>query len=206
MRSTRLTTVLSAAVFISLPAARGMAQVKVTTSTGEVSVFTQKNLVDHLIVGDSIEVEMAQLAASRTQNTAVRDYANMLLTDHKAHLENLRKIAAEHDVGRQASASDTSNIEGIRALTSLRAMAADSGFDNAFIRGQIEDHKKDIVAIKMFGGAAKDDDLKEDIKHTMPLLERHLARAREVAAQLGLPSDTTGTPGAASTTTKKPNE
>ena len=183
-----------------------MAQVKVTTSKGEVSVFTEKNLVDHLIVGDSIELEMAQLAASRTQNTAVRDYANMLVTDHKAHLENLRKIAAEHDVGRQASASDTSNIEGIRGLTSLRAMAADSGFDNAFIRAQIEDHKKDIVALKMFGGAAKDDDLKEDIKHAMPLLEHHLARAREVAAQLGLPADTTGTPGAASTTTKKPNE
>jgi hypothetical protein len=39
------------------------------------------------------------------------------------------------------------------------------GFDREFIRQQIEDHKQDLIALKMFGGAAKDDDLKEDIKH-----------------------------------------
>lgn len=44
-------------------------------------------------------------------------------------------------------------------------MAADSAFDRVFIRQQIEDHKQDLIALKVFDGAAKDDDLKEDIKH-----------------------------------------
>jgi putative membrane protein len=184
-----------------MPAVRGMAQVKVTTSTGDVVTYTEKNLVDHMIVGDSIELEMAHLAVARTQNTAVRDFANMLINDHKAHLENLRKAASEHDVGRQALASDTSGAQMIRELTNLRSMAADSGFDNAFVRGQIEHHKQEIVALKMFGGAAKDDDVKDDVKHVMPLLERHLASAREVAAHLGLPADTSGTTGTVKTTT-----
>jgi putative membrane protein len=205
MRPNRLTVLLSATALICLPAARGTAQVKVTTSTGEVITYTEKNLVDHMIVGDSIELEMAQLAVARTQNTAVRDLANMLVTDHKAHLESLRKAAAEHDVGRQALASDTAGTATIRALTSLRAMsAADSGFDNAFVREQINHHKQEIIALKMYGGAAKDDDVKEDVKHVMPILERHLARAREVAAHLGLPSDTTNAPTPTATTTKKP--
>jgi putative membrane protein len=204
MRLNRLTILLSVTALVCLPAARGTAQVKVTTSTGEVITYTQKNLVDHMILGDSIELDMAQLAVARTQNTAVRDFANMLVTDHKAHLESLRKVAAEHDVGRQALASDTAGAAAIRALTSLRAMAADSGFDNAFVRAQIDHHKREIVALKMFGGAAKDDDLKDDLKHTLPVLERHLARAREVAAHLGLPSDSTNAPAPTSTTTKKP--
>jgi putative membrane protein len=181
-----------------------MAQVKVTTSTGEVITYTQKNLADHLIVGDSIEVEMAKLAAMRTQNTAVRDFANMLVTDHQAHLEALRKIAADDDVGRQALSSDTSGAAAIRALTSLQSMAADSGFDREFVRQQIDHHKQELIALKMYGGAAKEDDLKEDIKHVTPVLERHLARARAVAAQLGMPADTTAKPAAATVTPKKP--
>jgi putative membrane protein len=212
MRAARATTLIAATVLMCVPAIRGMAQVKVTTSNGEVMIYTEKNLVDHMIVGDSIELEMAQLAVMRTQNTAVRDFANMLINDHKAHLENLRKAAAEHDVGRQALPSDTSGAQMIRELTNLKAMAADSGFDNAFVRGQIEHHKQEIVALKMFGGAAKDDDVKDDVKHVMPVLERHLSSAREVAAHLGLPADSSAasttiktTTTTTSTVTKKPD-
>ena len=201
MRAARVSLMISATVLMCVPAVRGMAQVKVTTSTGEVMTYTEKHLVDHMIVGDSIELEIAQLAAMRTQNTAVRDFANMLINDHKAHLENLRKAAAEHDVGRQALPSDTSGAQMIRELTGLRAMAADSGFDNAFVRGQIEHHKQEITALKMFGGAAHDDDVKDDVKHTMPVLERHLAKAREVAAHLGLPADSDNTTTIKTTTT-----
>ena len=204
MRSNRLTMLLSATALICLPAARGTAQVKVTTSNGDVITYTEKNLVDHMIVGDSIELEMAQLAAARTQNTAVRDFANMLINDHKAHLESLRKEASEHDVGRQALASDTAGAAAIRVLASLRTMAADSGFDNGFVREQINHHKRELIALKMYGGAAKDDDIKDDVKHVMPILERHLASAREVAAHLGLPSDSTNAPTPTTTTTKKP--
>ncbi len=204
MRAGRVALLASVAVLLCLPMAKGTSQVKVTTSNGEVTTYTEKNLVDHLIIGDSIEIEMAKLAAMRTQNTAVKDLASMLVTDHEGHLEALRKIAAEHDVGRQALASDTAGAAAIRALTNLQSMAADSGFDHEFVRQQIEHHKQELIAIKMFGGAAKDDDLKDDLKRATPLLERHLARARAVAAQLGMPADTTASPAAATVTPKKP--
>ena len=204
MRAIRPTVLLSATVLMGLPISTGAAQVRVTTSTGEVSIYTEKNLVDHLIVVDSIELEMAELAAKRTQNTAVRDYATMIMNDHRGHLQSLRKIAAEDDVGRQASTSDTSGAVAIRSLTSLAQMAADSGFDKAFIREQIRLHSQEIIALKMFGGAAKDDDLKDEVKRTLPVLERHLSRAREVAAQIGVPLDSAGaTP--QPTTTSKPS-
>ena len=207
MHGNRATALLAAAALVGLAAAPAMAQVKVTTSNGDVMVYTQKNLVDHMIVGDSVELEMAQLAAMRTQNTAVKDFANMLVADHRAHLDALRKLADKHDIGRQALAADTASAGAIRALADLRSMStADSAFDQAFVRDQIEHHKQEIISLKMFGGAAKDDDLKEDIQHTRPVLERHLARAREVAAHLGMPADTSGAPGATSTVTKKPND
>ena len=185
MRAIRTSTLL-AAVVLAMPNATATAQVKVTTSAGDVVIFSEKNLADHLIVVDSVALETAQLAAKRTQNVAVRDFATMLATDYTARLAAARKAAADDDVGRQTSASDTAGAVAIRALTNLNSLPADSSFDKEFVREQLRMQQQEIVTLKMLGGAAKDDDLKDEIKAALPMHERHLARAREVAAQLNM--------------------
>jgi putative membrane protein len=189
MRYHYLATLSAVAVVLCVAGSVSGAQVTVKTSGGEVVQFTQKNLVDHMIVGDSLEVEEAKLAVARTQNAAVKDFANMLVTDHSSHLDNLRKLAGKRDIGREANAADTSMTMTIRMVTMMRAMPADSGFDRAFVRGQIMHHMHEIDALKMLRPAAKDDDLQQDIDRTMPVLERHLAQARQVGAQLGIHAD-----------------
>lgn len=188
VRPLTLTLAVIGALCVTATAADG--QVTIRTSAGDVVQFSQKNVVDHLIRGDSIEIEMARVAAARTQNAAVRDFANTLLKDHQAHLDNLYKLAGKRDIGREANAADTASAEAIRSLAQLRAMPTDSGFDRTFIREQVQDHVSDISSLKMLRPAAKDDDLQQDIDRTMPVLERHLARARELAAQLGVTTDT----------------
>jgi putative membrane protein len=189
MRQHLLATCAAAAAMLCGVGSLASAQVTVKTSGGEVVQLTQKNLVDHLIVGDSLEVEAAKLAVARTQNAAVKDFANTLITDHTNHLENLNKLAGKHDIGREANAADTSNAMAIRILTTMRDMPADSGFDRAFVRQQIRHHMHEIDALKMLRPAAKDDDLQHDIDRTMPVLERHLSLARQVGAQIGVTAD-----------------
>lgn len=191
LRPITLTIAVVGAICVGATAAEG--QVTVRASGGEVISFSQKNVVDHMTRADSVEVEMAKLAQSRSQNAAVRDFADMLVKDYQSHLDNLHKLAGKHDIGREANAADTSVMAAIRALADLRSMPADSGFDRAFIREQIQDHVQAINTLKMLRPAAKDDDLQQDIDRTMPVLERHLARAREIAAQLGVKADTSHT-------------
>ncbi len=189
MRSThlsRLATTGIAVMLASLSASVAGAQVT-TTSGGDVSMFSQKNLINHLIVGDSIEVEMAQLALTRSQNAAVKEFATQLVTDHKAHLETLNKLAGKSDIGREANAADTSGAHLAGVLKSLQTMAADSGFDRAFVQEQITHHKAAIDGLKKMRAAAKDDDVQKDIDKTLPILETHLSRANQVAAQLSNP-------------------
>jgi len=189
MRKHLLATCAAAAAMLCGVGSLVSAQVTVKTSGGEVVQLTQKNLVDHLIIGDSLEVEAAKLAVARTQNAAVKDFANTLITDHTNHLENLNKLAGKRDIGREANAADTSNAMAIRILTTMRDMPADSGFDRAFVRQQIRHHMHEIDALKMLRPAAKDDDLQHDIDRTMPVLERHLSLARQVGAQIGVTAD-----------------
>jgi putative membrane protein len=190
IRFSRFTPAALAAIVTAFAGSVAAAQVT-TTSGGDVVSFTQKHLVNHMIVGDSIEVEMAQLAASRTQNAAVKDFANQLVTDHKAHLEQLNKLAAKGDIGREANPSDTSGAHLAGLLASLKSMAADSGFDRTFVQDQIEHHQASINGLKAMRAAAKDDDVQHDIDATLPVLEKHLSAAQQLAAQLNKPGDAT---------------
>jgi putative membrane protein len=189
MKANRFTLLVAVIAAVCVTATTSHAQVKVTTSGGDVATISQKNVVDHMIVGDSLEVEAAQLAMTRTQNAAVKDFANMLITDHKSHLDNLRKLAGKSDIGREANSADQGAVADATALAQLQSMSADSGFDKAFVTSQIENHQREIAALKTLRSAAKDDDLQKDIDATLPVLDRHLARAQAVVAQLGTPAN-----------------
>ena len=99
-RSTTLTaaalTALAACAFAA-PAAS-----QVTTAGGEVVSTAQKHLVDNLITIDSIQAATAKLAAMKTENPSVKEFANTLAADHAAHAGGLQKVADKKDVGREA--------------------------------------------------------------------------------------------------------
>jgi putative membrane protein len=187
-RITRFTSAALAVIATAVAGSIAAAQAT-TTSAGDVVNFAQRHLVDHMIVGDSIDVEMAQLAATRAQNPAVKEFANQLVTARKAHLEQLTKLAAKGDIGREANPSDTSGAHLAGQLASLRSMAADSGFDRAFVHDQIEDHQAAISTLGSTRAAATNADVQHDIDATLPALAKHLSAAQALEAQLSKPAD-----------------
>ncbi len=156
------------------------ARAQVVTSSGEVTGTIQKKIVDRMIVSDSVEIEMARLAASRTKNPAVRDLAALLVAGHRTNLDTLRKLAESPDVGR---AVDPASASEVRALDQLRGMPADSTFDSAFVTAEVQLHQQAIDNLKKWRTVATNAALQQDIDRTIPLLEAHLARAQAVAAK-----------------------
>lgn len=153
----------------------------VTSAGGEVSKLTQKQIVHRLIVGDSIEIAMAQLAVERTKNPAVKDFANTLITDHRAPLDSLRALSAKPDVGREEVGGD---LDGVRVLAQLRTMPADSTFDRAFIAAQIESHQRAIDLVKKSRASVTSPEVQQLVDKTTPVFERHLAAAKVVSGQI----------------------
>ena len=88
-RSTTLTTAAFAALAACALAAPAASQV--TTAGGEVVSAAQKHLVDNLITLDSIQAATAKLAAIKTQNAEIKEFANTLSADHAGHAGGLQK-------------------------------------------------------------------------------------------------------------------
>jgi len=184
MRLYRLLIAASTAIAASAVATKAAPGQVVTASGGEVTTFSQKNIVDRLIVSDSLEADLAKYVAGQTKNAAVRDFANLLVTDDHAHIDSLRKLADTPDVGRMAPPGDSSSAKDARRFAQLRAMPADSSLDRAFITDQVQRQQQTIDNLKKWRATATSPALQADIDRAVPVVEQHLARAQAVAAQL----------------------
>src|ERR671915_142459 len=111
----------------------------VTTSysTGDVETsfagWGDGNIIHYVIVGDSMEVELARLAETGAASAEVRDFARMLLTDHSAYLAEDLEMNKDEQLGRMANPSDNtlSRLTGVwNELNGLNGTA----FDRAFLR------------------------------------------------------------------------
>ncbi len=148
--------------------------------------MTDANIMSHMIVGDSLEIEIARIAAERAGDPEVREFARMLVDEHTRHLATSLEMSRDEDIGSIPADGDRHAVTLRRYLSSLRAMASSPAFDRAFLRYQIRHHDHEMNALRAMRPAARDDDLEQHIDETLPVIERHLNRSRELGARLGV--------------------
>jgi putative membrane protein len=168
----------------------------VEVSSGEVTLttpfditayanMTEKNITAHMAAGDSLEIQFAELALSKGTNQQVRDFANMLLTDHRAHLAKTHEIITDEDVGAEPLSFDPEAMRMRQMLNSLRNMSAGTNWDAAFLRFQAQHHQNEIDLLSANLKNAHDDDLEDHIEKSLTSLAKHRDHARSVATSLG---------------------
>ena len=147
--------------------------------------MTEKNITAHMAAGDSLEIQFAELALSKGTNQQVRDFASMLLTDHRAHLAKTHEIITDEDVGAEPLAFDPEAMRMRQMLNTLRTMAAGTNWDAAFLRFQAQHHQNEIDLLSANIKNAHDDDLEDHIEKSLTSLAKHRDHARSVATSLG---------------------
>jgi putative membrane protein len=168
----------------------------VEVATGDVNLTTpfditayanmnEKNITAHMAAGDSLEIQFAELALSKGTSQQVRDFANMLLNDHRAHLAKTHEIITDEDVGAQPLAFDPEGMRMRQMLNNLRNMAAGTTWDAAFLRFQAQHHQNEIDLLSANIKNAHDDDLEEHIEESITSLSKHRDNARSIATSLG---------------------
>ncbi len=181
-RSTTMTAAALAALVMSAFAAPAAAQV-VTSAGGEVVSPAQKHLIDNLITIDSIQAATARLAATKTQNASVREFANQLASEHTTSAMTLSKIAAKKDVGRESGA-DSITSQFTTRYANLQTMPAGPDFDKAFLQIVVANHQAEIDAINTGRASANDEELKKDLDTMATGLQTHVTKANELTASL----------------------
>ena len=120
------------------------------------------------------EVEVANVANTKSTNDQVKSLASKLLTDHQENQSDLQALASKKNVTlpSEMPASKKSVKDKLSKLDG-------AAFDKAYIAEMIKDHK---AAIAAFERAAKstDPDVKAFAEKTLPTLKEHLSQAQGV--------------------------
>jgi len=143
-----------------------------TLSPGDLEIATK---IEQAHTG---ELELARLAKERASNKDVKNYAEMLESDHNKALEDLTEILRD----KQSAGSTHSKPAGTD-MTQLQKMSG-AQFDREFLATMVRNHQETLDALNRDLTTVQNPDMKDYIKNLMPKVRNHMEEAQKLQTTL----------------------
>lgn len=125
------------------------------------------------IEGDLSEVNMGKLAQQNGESQDVKQFGEMLQTDHGQHLQKVQAMAEQMGVTPPTAPSAKE-----KAIYERLSKEHGARFDKQFAAAMVKDHKQDIA--KYEKEAKKKGELAQLAQQTLPTLQKHLKTAQAI--------------------------
>lgn len=162
--------------------------------------WRDSEVVAALLTGDSLEVEMGKMGAASGTDPAVKDFAQVLQTDHAKDKGEVQDLMKRAGLQPRSPEGDASAAHGQKVAAALQA-AKPHDFDTLFAHENVRAHAHMLANMRAAAGGVSSPDLKNHLQNAViPAMHRHLERASQITmalqlAAMGAPG-TTGTSGA----------
>jgi putative membrane protein len=133
------------------------------------------DFMEEAAIGGMMEVQLGQLAQQKASSQRVKDFGQMMVTDHSKANTQLKTLAASKNVVLPDSLSQDQQED----INDLRQKSGEE-FDEAYMDEMVKDHKHDINVFQNAGEDIGDSDVKAFISQTLPVLQVHLDSAQEI--------------------------
>ncbi len=128
--------------------------------------------------GGMMEVEAGKLGQERGQSPAVKQFGQMLVSDHEKANAELAQLASRKgiELPAQMMKEHQAQIDKLR-----KAKGAD--FDRMYIEHVgMDEHKKDIAAFERVIRESNDGEVRGFAQKTLPVLQKHREQAQQLAS------------------------
>jgi putative membrane protein len=132
-----------------------------------------RDFVTQIAAAGAAEVAVGETATAHAGSSAVRDFAQQMITDHTKANAELKAIAEAKGIEAQA----IPNSEQKAAHEKLKTLSG-AEFDAEYARLMREDHEKAVSAFRQESEHGGDPQLREFATKTLPTLEHHLEMAK----------------------------
>lgn len=144
------------------------------------STNTDQDFVAKAAKGNREEVALGKMVAGKTKDPNVRQYAQMMVKDHTAALDELTQLAQSKNMTLpEGMPDDAADLQS--------KLSSDTGktFDKDYLDAMVDDHKKDVSDFQDASQNAKDPDVKQWATKTLPTLQKHLDKVQQLDAKAG---------------------
>jgi putative membrane protein len=156
---------LFAAAFLALQASAQPTDLK----------HSDKSFIEKAAKAGAEEVDISLIVVDRTMNPMVKEFAQMIVTDHTGANEALAAIAASKGVQLPPKDPDA---------TDKWAKKTGKDFDEDYINKMIAAHKDAVELFQKEADKGDDPQVKAFARDTLPKLQHHLAMAMDLKKTL----------------------
>jgi putative membrane protein len=162
--------ILSAVCCVALCSMPALAKEKAAAG----AAMSDQQFVDFAAQTDMVEANLGQLAGTAASSQPVKDYGQMLATDHTKDFNQL------FDIGHQANLNMPNAIdaEHNKAMIDPFQKLNGAAFDRRYVHEMIAGHTKAIAAYKKEAADAQNPALKSYAEQALPTLQKHLDDAK----------------------------
>jgi len=153
--------------------------------TSPAGVPTDPQIAMIVVTADNVDIAAGKLAAKRTSNPKVKEFAELMVRDHTSVNKQATDLAKKLNLTpEQSPTSQSLKSDGDKTLAKLRGLKG-AEFDKAYIDNEVTYHEAVIKAMdETLIPNAKNADLKALLETGKPIFVSHLNHAKEVQASL----------------------
>lgn len=141
-----------------------------SATAGADTAFTNK-----AAIGGMAEVALGKMAADKGMNAKVKDFGNMMVTDHGKANDELKSIAKSKNIQLPADL-DAKHQQLSNSLGKLSGKA----FDTAYVNAMVDGHKQTLDLLQTEAANGMDADLRAFAAKTAPVVQMHLAKIQQI--------------------------
>ena len=124
------------------------------------------------------EVELSKVAQTKATSDRLKNFANMMVTDHTAAGDKLKQLAASKNITLPANLDDKSQ----KMLDNLNKKSG-KDFDKAYTDDMLDGHKDAVNAFQKGSNDLQDVDLKNFATQTLPTIQMHQDSIKAIAGK-----------------------
>jgi len=138
------------------------------------------------VTANTIDIDAAKFAQTRTQNPAVKQFAATMITDHSAVNAQAAALAKKLGVTPADNAVSQSLQSGAAEARKKLEPLSGAAFDHAYIAHEVAYHQAVLDAIdKVLIPTTENAELKKLLEDVRPAVAAHLEHAKTLSTQLG---------------------
>ena len=159
-------------------------------NVGPVSAATKK-FVTTAAMTDMFEIQAGQLAQQKADDSAYKDFAQMIVGDHTKTTDQLKSMAPQLQGVQLPQQLDATHKAKVDKLSS----ASGAAFERQFKTEQTQGHKQAIQEFQTYAKSGDNAELKAWAEQTLPALKTHLQHAEALPSPRSAPTTGSGMKG-----------
>ncbi|MCC6348503.1 MAG: DUF4142 domain-containing protein [Candidatus Eisenbacteria bacterium] len=180
-RRVLVTLALGAAMSIA-PSARAESPASSAANTAKLS---DANIAAIVLAANTIDVKNGELAIARTRNKSVKEFAQLMVTDHTSVNAKATALATRLKLVPQPNQASRSLIASTDSTRNAMRKLSRSAFDRAYVNNEVAYHQAVLDMLdKTIVPAVENQELKDLLVAVRPAFVAHLEHAKMIQASL----------------------